>query len=220
MILTLADWWDRLPIRQVTWSLPVVGDLVETRGGAVQVIETTSRQWQAEAALARDRIASAAGIEAQIDRATMPGVVVEIAPVPWRAPHLDPTGGMLGSATPSVSAVSTDGRQITLSGLPVGYTLSSGDWLSVETTGSGGGRLVRLYRAQATMSADASGLLGPLPVAPRIDAVVQAAQTVRLIDPIALAVLLPSDLRRGRLLPGRYEGASLALRQTLAEVLP
>lgn len=219
-ILTLAEWWDNLPIRQVTWSLPAVGDVVETRGGAVQVIETTSRQWEIAIALAPEALDRGREIEALIDMAARPGTVVEVTTLPWRGPAGDPDGAAISGATVTVDSVATDGRSITLAGLPANYTLASGDHLSIETTGANGGRIVRLYRLHGGGVADGTGLLGPVPVSPRIDPVVQAGQAVRLYNPIALAVLLPSDLRRGRIVPGRYDGATITLRQTLAEVQP
>jgi len=220
MILALADWLDELPVRRITWSLPAVGDVIETRGGVVQVVETTSRQWEATAELSLTGLDKARDIEALLDMAAMPGTVVEVTPVPWRSPRLDPQGEAMAGISPTVSAVSTDGRQITLSGMPPGYWLSPGDWLSTETTGINSGRLVRLYRLQAPAAADANGILGPVSVAPRIDPVVQAGQDVRIVDPVALAVMIPSGLQRGRMAMARWEGATITLRQTLAEVQP
>lgn len=83
-------------------------------------------------------------------------------------PLLDPTGSILGVATVTILALGGDARELSLAGLPAGYTLSRGDYLSFSYTSLAVTRQALHRVVDATVVANGSGQAALFEVEPFI----------------------------------------------------
>jgi len=113
----------------------------------------------------------------------------------------------------ALASISSDARDISLSGLPTSAALSPGDCLSF----SYGGTPVRYGFHQITDPAVAAGT-GTTPafeVVPPLRPGAAVGAQVALIDPVLKAVIDPGSVREGRAVRNKIEGISFGWIQTL-----
>lgn len=99
-------------------------------------------------------------------------------------PAADPTGSILGAATPTLTSVNAlDNREITLGGLPVGYQLTAGDYIGIRS-----GAKYWLHRVVT----DVAGATPTVEVTPFANPEMPGGAEVTLIKPMIKAVLSPN----------------------------
>jgi hypothetical protein len=105
-------------------------------------------------------------------------------------PRLDPAGTILGASTVTIYALGGDNKSIRLTGLPVGYQIKRGDFLSWDQ-GSPAHRCLHRFVADGT--ADGSGILPSTEVAPHIRAGASTTLAVSLKRPAAEMMIMPGS---------------------------
>lgn len=128
--LPVADFADTLLVRAATCQLPEQLALSRTAGGEQLSYDLGERLWTG-------RIDLGPMVRSEIGR---PEVLIDALRQAGRSflmfdrrrpnPLLDPTGSILGAAAVTILALGGDPRELSLAGLPAGYTLSAGDYLS------------------------------------------------------------------------------------------
>ena len=95
----------------------------------------------------------------------------------------------------TVASVSPDNAALALTGLPAGFEMTYGDYLSIETA-AGGRELHMLARGAA---ADGSGATPEMEVVPHVRPGTTAGDAVTLVGPVVEMKLEPGSLRHERL---------------------
>jgi hypothetical protein len=129
-------------------------------------------------------------------------------------PRNDPTGSLLGAAAPVIASLPAGGRSMTLSGLPAGYILRAGDYLSFTR-----GSPVRheMHQIVTDAVANGSGVSPEFEVVPGIRPGVTVSTAVVLARPFFRAVLVPGSLKFAPFTRGPRPGPTFTYRQTLAK---
>lgn len=104
-------------------------------------------------------------------------------------PRLDPDGSILGTSTVTIYALGGDNKSIRLTGLPAGYKISRGDFLSWDYGTSPVHRAFHRFVADGT--ADGSGILPSTEVAPHIRTGSSTTLAVSLKRPAAEMMIMP-----------------------------
>ncbi|HEY4724322.1 MAG TPA: hypothetical protein VII92_20875 [Anaerolineae bacterium] len=106
-------------------------------------------------------------------------------------PRMDPDGSIIGSSTVTIYALDADTRYLRLAGLPVGYVLRRGDFLSWDQGSSPVHR--RLHQFMADATADSNGRIALTEVAPHIAAGASTGLAVSLKRPAAEMLIVPGS---------------------------
>lgn len=131
--LSLATFADTLLVAEATCDLPEQVQMSRTAGGVQLMADMAERLWTG-------RINLGPMTRAEVGR---PEVLIQVLKqgrsfqmFDRRRPYplLDPTGAVLGASSVSILALGGDPRELSLAGLPVGYTLSAADYLSFSYT--------------------------------------------------------------------------------------
>lgn len=128
--LALAVFADSLLVSQNSFHLPEQVQQSRTAGGEQLGADVGERLWTGQIMLGRMTRAEAGRPEVLIDLIRQAGRSFLIYDRYRTNPLLDPLGTILGAASVTILALGGDARELSLSGLPVGYTLSAGDYLS------------------------------------------------------------------------------------------
>ncbi|MFP4275518.1 MAG: hypothetical protein ACLFRU_10885 [Paracoccaceae bacterium] len=113
-----------------------------------------------------------------------------LSPVPGEPEARD--GETLAGVT--IASISSDNDAVALTGLPAGFVMTAGDYLSIDT-GDG----IEFHQVAQGGAANASGVTGELRVVPHVRPVVSDGDAVRLVNPRVEMRLQPGSLRHERL---------------------
>lgn len=211
--LGLADFLDRLPIAEVAFRLGSALEFSETGDGEIISHDIGARLWEGEIVLDRARHDELQGVEARLGylhRAAGSFLVRDTRVI---GPLLDPTGSELGTSSPTLNEVGSDGLTVTIGSVPLNYTLSEGDYIAF-TYGSNPTRYA-LHRALQTVKASGFSTIqiSNLPVDPPVREGVSTPATVSFLAPVCKARLIEADYGRGRSVIS--QGGVIKWRQTL-----
>lgn len=185
-------------ISQVRWRKPQLKlirrqQISRTAGGRVNAQDLGPPIWTAEFESVPRRHEDAARL--MTDFETLNGAVHSFYlydPLrPWPASLEDPDGSALEAATVTVSAIHAQRTALTLTGLPVGFVLTGGDYISIETIT--GIEFFKIARANGG-TANASGTTPEMEVVPAIRPSVAVGNAVTLIKPMVEMRLEPGSL--------------------------
>jgi len=207
--ISLADFWGSLRITSVRMSLPEVAQMTRTAGGETVVASLGRRLWRASVQLAPSTFADSQGVQARMRVIRRADASFLVSPLIGRVPALDPLG-TVASAAVTVATVSADRVAVALAGLPAGYTMSAGDFLSISVNG-----IPHLHQIVIGGSADGAGLTPELEVVPPVRVSVTTGMAITLVDPTMKAVCDPASVEEGQLQRAQLTGVSLSLIQTL-----
>lgn len=183
-----------LRVEGQTFDLLVPAETAQTASGEVIRAALGSGLWRGTLSLAMSTHQNAASIEARLARLVRPGATFDVWDVRRVGPNFDPTGAILGAASPTVHSSSTTWIRIT--GLPPSYRLRRGDWLAFDYGSSPVRRaLHRVWTVEAV--ANASGLTPQIEVEPLIRPGLSAGAAVSLIRPACRAAVLSAQFGRG-----------------------
>lgn len=210
--LQLSDFWSQLRILSFDMALGGGSQAQNTGGGEVIIAQTGQRLWQGEVQLAPAYDHGA--IEALLAVLQDPGRSFMMEPHDRPFPLRDPTGAVIAAASPVIATLPSGGRSMTLSGLPAGYVLSPGDYLSFTRGTPARHELVEVVTGAV---ANGSGVSPEFDVTPGIRPGTTTGTAVRLARPMFRAVIVPGSVKASTTPPGRgpRPGPSFSFRQTL-----
>ena len=162
--LQFADFANRLPVASFSWELQRFEEFSGTARGETIVNEIAAPKWRADVSLRPMLITQANEIQALME---VLGSSNRFGLYDLRkcGPASDPDGSILGSATPTVYAIGTDGKTLRLQGLPAGYTLAIGDMLAIKY---GAEARVALHRVVSPAAASGVGITGFFEIRPHM----------------------------------------------------
>lgn len=210
--LAVADLADILPVGFVSFELGEQQELSGLGGGELLAADLGPRLWQAQVRtpqLSHDAVRRLKARFLSLDGALN---AFELYDTRGKFPQGDPGGTILGASTPSIDTLDANNKAMKVDGLPAGYALRYGDFISFLYA-SGAKRALHMIVEDAT--ADGSGLTPLFEVRPHIR---PGATT-------STAVLLVKATGRFKLMPGTLATQSVDLttsqlsftaRQTLA----
>jgi hypothetical protein len=211
--LAFASFFQTLEIQRGRVFLP---DMVEmSRNGAGELLSASlgARLWRGEFTLAPRPHQTLAGVEAQLRALLQPGASFMVADPRVVGPASDPSGTILGAASVVIATLNVNNRELTLSGLPAGYVITRGDYLSFIY----GSSPVRYAMHQVVVGGTASGAgVSPsIEVTPYIRAGAATGATVTLVRPRFKAVLDPRTFNPSDGAQVLSSGLSFGVIQTL-----
>lgn len=212
--LSLATFVDTLLCERVTCDLPELVEQSRTAGGEQLMADMGERLWTGRIDLGK-MVRSEIGRPEVLIQVVKQGMTFQCYDRRRMYPLLDPTGSILGASSVTILALGGDPREMSLAGLPVGYTLSAGDYLSFAYSSLSVTRQALHKVVDATVVANGSGQTALFEVVPPIRPGAAAAAAVTLKKPFAKAVMVagsaaPSDGRSTL-----YEGLGFDWVQTL-----
>lgn len=210
--LSLATFWTRLPIDSFELDLGEALQLDETGGGEQLTADLGVRLWRGTVTMGRLRYAEAAEVEVLLDTLRQAGRFFLGNDARRPRPLADPTGAILGAAAVTVSAIPST-RELTLAGLPAGYVLSPGDYLSFTYDGTNARR--GFHRVVTGGAASGGGVLGPVEIVPPLRPGLTTGTAVTLSSPVFKACLLAGTAARGASRRQITEGSTFGFIQTL-----
>lgn len=199
--LPLAEFFADLPVLSCDFHLPDTRTVSRTRGGEILPVVRGNRLWVGRITLRDQPHRAASAILARLERLLDGDGSLLVTPWPICGPAYDPTGAILGDATPVIHTIAGNNRELRLQGLPPGYVLAQGDFIG-RTYGSDPTRY-QVHRLVTGATANGSGVTPLFEVSPHILPGAAVGQGVVLIRPAIKAVLLPGSLSPGSM-SGRY----------------
>ena len=189
--LALADLADLLPVAAVAWN-ELRQDAVSALGsGEWLTHELGSPLHEAEVRIARMSHARAEQLRARL-RALDGGAHFYLCNPTMLYPQADPGGTILGSASVVIASISANRKALTLSGLPAGYVVTTGDYLHVDY-GTPSRRA--LIQAVEGTIANGSGVTVVFEVRPHLRPGITAGLAVSLKKPAAKVKIVPGSVR-------------------------
>ena len=191
--LSTAAFMDLLGIAEITFDAPVQVEANGTAGGEIMVAELGPMLWIGEVKLGTMANSEASVPEVLLDLLRPPGRSFYAYDTRRPAPFADPTGAILGAATPSITVLNSNNRDLALTGLPAGYVLTRGDYLAFTY-----GASRALHRmVTASIAANGAGTTTQFEVTPRIRPGALVGAAVTLIKASCKAVLVPGSVSKG-----------------------
>ncbi|MEM9968495.1 MAG: hypothetical protein AAF755_10375 [Pseudomonadota bacterium] len=209
--LARADFFDLLPIARITLRPNDSRTFTETAGGELIPAGRAVPLWRGSIALDKERHRLFAELESKLTLLEQTGASFLLYDPRQPFPAADPGGAILGQATPMISALAANNREIDLSGLPAGYEISAGDLIG-WTYGAAPTRYA-LHRVVTGATASGSGTARDIELAPFLRPGLALNTPVTLVRPLCKAVLEEAEYGGGRSVI--TEGTTFKWRQTL-----
>jgi hypothetical protein len=211
--LSLGQFFEDTEISTQRFTLSDSRQFNTTGAGHILDASLGSRLWTGEVTLRPMLHQDMLKIESRIELLLEPGASFLVYDKRCTWPYADPTGSILGAATPTLGAVNVNNVDVTIAGLPVGYVLTQGDMFSFSYSSSPLRRA--LHRIVSGATADGSG-----------NATVQVVPPIRPGYALAASIALNKPLMKAKIVPGSYQfstgtagrlstGATFQMTQTL-----
>lgn len=193
--LSLAAFADKLPIETVKWRLVFQQETTGLGSGEVITADLAPPRWEGDVTLGPMYHDQAASVQALVE--SLGGAISSFyLYAPQKAyPVSDPTGSILGAATPSISSVGADNKSLAVKGLPAAYRLSVGDFFAFEYGTNPVRRM--MHRLVEAATANGSGVTPVFEVAPPFRPGVAANLAITLIKPAIKVKILPGSFDEG-----------------------
>jgi len=212
--LTLATFADTLLCARVTCDLPEMVEQSRTAGGEQLMADMGERLWTGRIDLGK-MVRTEIGRREVLIQVVKQGKTFQCYDRRRLYPLLDPTGSILGASAVTILALGGDPREMSLAGLPVGYTLSAGDYLSFAYTSLSVTRQALHKVVDTTVVANGSGQTSLFEVVPPIRPGAAAAAAVTLKKPFCKAVMVAGSASPSDGSSTVYEGLGFDWVQTL-----
>lgn len=212
--LSLASFADILPVKAYSCDLPERVQQSSTAGGEQLSADMAERLWTG-------RVDLGWMVKAEVGR---PEVLIQILKQGHafhmldgrrKYPLADPTGSILGAAAVTILALGGDPRELSLAGLPAGYTLSAGDYLSFAYTSLSVTRQALHKIVPVSVVADGAGETALFEVIPAIRPGAVAGAAVTLAKPFCKAVMVAGSASPSTGQSTLYDGLGFDWVQTL-----
>lgn len=192
--LPLNVFADRLPVETVKWRLRRSDELSGLGGGQILASELAPPLWAGEVSLGAVYHDAAAQLQALVE--TLDGSLRSFylyAPqLPY--PQADPTGALLGAATPTIHTLDANNKAMRLTGLPAGYELTHGDFLAFDY---GTPPRRAFHRIVEDATAGGTGITPLFEVRPHLRTGVATGLAVTLMKPAAKVFIMPDSFDPG-----------------------
>lgn len=214
----LSQFFDILPISSAALDLTEHMELNQNGRGELLTSDLGERLWRMDIALQDDYHHAHERVKARLNLFRQPGRAFFARALPNAFPRHDPDGGILGSAQPLLNAVNSNFRDIRLGGLPAGYRIYDGDYLSFDY----GSNPVRRALHQVIIPtedeyvrATSAGVTTTFEVQPEIRAGYALNAEVTLISPSFKAIIIPDTTSIGNSQAKFTKGIKFSIQQTL-----
>lgn len=209
--LPRAAFADGLRIAAFDWDLGENRRVTETGGGELLVSDLGPRLWSGSITIAANTHDGARRAQALAHALREGAASFLIGDPKGRRPASDPTGALLGAAAVSLYAHTPGSMDLTLAGLPAGFVLTPGDYLSF-TYGS-----PARYALHQVVVGGAAGLDGrrALTVVPRVRVGAVNGAAVSLVSASCKAIVVPGSFKSGTIGLAATAGFAFDFRQTL-----
>ena len=209
--LQLNEFADGLRVRSQDWDLSE--NLRSSKDGAGRILTADGgpRLWEGSIEIAPNSHPAQRQAQALAQVLRQAGASFMISDPKGKYPFADPGGVILGGAVLTLSAPIAGANTVTLVGLPEGYVLTPGDYLSYGY-GPTGTKQALHQVTQGGTAADGSVTVG---VVDRVRPGVDDGTEVTLIGAACKAVLVPGSFKSGRIELDATTGYSFSFRQTL-----
>lgn len=185
--LALATFWDAIKIESMSFDLATFQTVKTMADGTVVASQRATPRWQGEATL-NVAFEDAAGVDALIGSLLGSINAFQGYDLARSYPKADPDGATLGSSSVTIHSVGSDGKSLKLTGLPAGYVLSVGDYISVPSRKA-------LHQVVEASTANGSGVSPSFfEVRPPIRAGTIATDAVVLKKPYGFFRMVPGSL--------------------------
>lgn len=193
--LSLADFFEGLPVRQVSFFPSGAKSVSVTQGGDVISHKLGARLWQGEVSLGLDYHHLIAAFEARLSLLEEPGASLLIYDRRKPNPVSDTNGVLLAGFTPEIYSVAANGEELALSNLPAGFVITGGDLLGFQY-GAGPVRFA-LHRVVSGATANGAGITPEFQVTPRLQPGAAPGLAVSLNKPVCKAKVLEAEYGSG-----------------------
>lgn len=210
--LPVADFFGGLKIAATEFDLPSAVQTSRTRGGAVVQATLGNRLWRGRASIVPRYHGEADAIRAKLSVLSEAGATFLACPAHRIGPQADPAGVTLGAATPTIHTLVAGNRELRIAGLPVGYVLTAGDYLSFTYASSPTRNA--FHQLVSGGAADGAGLTPAMEVTPHIRPGAVTGAAVVLVRPHFKA-LMSGPVGFGAQAPRITSGISFDFVQTL-----
>lgn len=189
--LSLALLADLLPITSVEWRWQHQQEYSGLGSGEILAAELGPSLLRADVSLAPMPHQQAADIEAVIDALDGSMRTFYLYDPRKKYPKSDPTGSILAASTVQINSLPS-AISMSLKGLPAGFVLWRGDWLSFDYSSPA---RRAFHRISETVTANGSGVSPVFEVRPAIRTGAAVNNSVALIKPAAKMRLLPNSVQ-------------------------
>jgi hypothetical protein len=211
--ISLATFFSPLAVAEAVFDLSEAMSATETGGGEILRASYGPRLWQGRVTVRANTYLDLDRLVARAELLRQPGASFFVHPSHRRGPQADPTGATLGSASPTVTGVAANNREITLAGLPGSYVLTEGDFLSFTYLSNP--TRYALHRVMETRTATGGGGISNMEVSPVIRPGATWPRALTLVQPFCKAVIVPDSFDAPVTTHGSRAFFSFAWRQTL-----
>jgi hypothetical protein len=189
--IALTEFFDTLPIQQVTCHLGRSVTVSQTDGGDLIPHQVGARLWQGQIILGKDYHRQFAAIEARIALLEEPGASLLVYDTRMTGPRADPDGSLLGINVVLIDTLDANNRELTLKGAPPGYVISQGDLLGFGY----GSNPVRyaFHRVVTGAVANGVGVTDQIEVIPFVRQGAASGAVVTLIKPVCKAKIMVAE---------------------------
>ena len=185
--LSTAAFFDTLRLASFTFPPSYGQESSGTGGGKLIVKDLRPMLWSAQGATVDLSFDDFAAVSASLEAVAEAMGSFYAYDITKKYPIKDPTGSILGAASVIIDTI-TGNYSIKLSGLPAGYIVSRGDFLSWND-----GVSQMLHRAVETVTADGFGLTPLFDVRPKLSGASVTTTPVTLIKPTCEMMLVPGS---------------------------
>jgi hypothetical protein len=195
--LALDQFADDLRLSAVVFDLADERGVTGLRSGQILTYEMAPRLWTGTATLSPGRTMAIREVSAVMRRLQDVSTSFLLYDPSSRAPAGDPSGVVLGSATPQVDTLDANNREMKIKGLPVGYSLRPGDMLTIDQTDH-----LALHQIVVGGVADGAGVTPLIEVVPHIRTGAEVNDDVFLAPAYCRAMIVPGSVRPATHEPG------------------
>jgi hypothetical protein len=212
--LDVTTFMDALPIQTLAMDLPEQMQISRMGNGEVLMSDLGERMWSGTVTLGLSTRAEAGRPLTLLNALRQAGRSFMAYDVRRPGPLLDLTGAALGSSTVTVNALYSSAFELSLAGLPPGYTLRSGDYLSFAY-GTSPVRYALHQVVDWAVTAGVGGITPGFEVTPYLRTGVTVGLPVTLVKAACKAVLIPGTVQAGTGGHTIFSGTSFQFVQTL-----
>ena len=208
--LSAATFFDLVPVASMRTELVHLQSRTSASGQTFYADRGPAR-WDVDVTTTPITHADAARLTALLN--SLQGGLKHILAYPIDAayPQADPTGSILGVSTPKIGTI-TDRLTVGYTDLPAAYQLKAGDYFSVLYDTS------RRYLGQVVefSTADGSGVIAPISIAPPLPDLITTGAAVSLVKPVAKFAAVPGTVFRSNV-SALHSTIQFSLEQTNAK---
>jgi hypothetical protein len=210
--LQLNEFTEGLRVNSQDFDLSESLRATEDGGGRMLVSEDGPRFWQGSVTIATDTHADQDRAQALAQVMRSAGASFMIGNLKRKFPKADPAGSILGAASVTLSSPVAGADTVSLAGLPSGYVLTAGDYLSFQYGAADEKTALHQVTVGGAAAPDGTLIVG---VVSRVRPGVFDGAAVTLIGAACKAIIVPGSFKAGRIGLAATSGFSFSFRQTL-----